>query len=123
MLFALYIGVKLGQKSESTVSSDNNNNDIEQIQFQEVEEEESDDSEDLMNNKYLNYLLLPLTVMFDITMPSKMSSVMKFFMSIGWLSTLSYFSVNAITDMSKLFNAQIQSIPFIVNEVIVNTRL
>jgi hypothetical protein len=92
----------LGQKSESTVNADSNNNDIEPIQFQEVEEEESDDSENLMNNKYLNYLLLPLTMMFDVTMTSKMSSVIKFFISIGWLSTLSYFSVNAITDMSEL---------------------
>ncbi len=102
LLFALYIGVKLGQKSESTVNADSNNNDIEPVQFQEVEEEESDDSENLMNNKYLNYLLLPLTMMFDVTMTSKMSSVIKFFISIGWLSTLSYFSVNAITDMSEL---------------------
>jgi hypothetical protein len=92
----------LGQKSESTVNADSNNNDIEPVQFQEVEEEESDDSENLMNNKYLNYLLLPLTMMFDVTMTSKMSSVIKFFISIGWLSTLSYFSVNAITDMSEL---------------------
>jgi len=103
LLFALYIGIKIGQNNGPSAEADTNNNDFEPTEREEVEEgiEESDQSDNLMDNKYLNIVLMPLTFMFDMTMPSKMSSVIKFFISIGWLSTLSYFSVNAITDLSK----------------------
>ncbi len=103
VLFAVYIGFKIGQNREQAANADDNYNDIEPIQYQEVEKEvgESSVDEDLMNNKYFKVLLMPLTVMFDITMPSNKSPIIKFFTSIGWLSALSYFSVNAITDLSE----------------------
>ncbi|CAG2166016.1 unnamed protein product [Oppiella nova] len=98
------VGQHCGQSSqhmtdEGNASEDNNNNDNENVcKNFEANEENSDD---LFDNKYVNTLLMPFNVMFDITMPSKMSSLKKFFISIAWLSTLSYFSVISITDFSE----------------------
>lgn len=105
LLFALYIGVKVGQKSDDSDQTDGNNNDSELINDELSPDmkncSEEEETEDFLNNKYLNTLLWPMTGMFDLTMPCHMSSSIKFFISIGWLSTLSYLSVNAITDLSK----------------------
>jgi len=108
ILFALYVSVKVGQHcgqssqhmtDEGNASEDNNNNDNENVcKNLEANEENNDD---LFDNKYVNTLLMPFNVMFHITMPSKMSSLKKFFISIAWLSTLSYFSVISITDFSE----------------------
>ena len=104
ILFALYICVKVGLNSgkSSDDTLDDNNNLTEEPEHKQSEESE-DDNDNLMNNKVLNVLLRPVTVMFELTMPGGMSPMAKFFISITWLSTLSYFSVNAITEFSNEF--------------------
>ncbi|CAG2118489.1 unnamed protein product, partial [Medioppia subpectinata] len=107
-LFALYVGVKVGQTYGNTSEDMNGNLEVEPRGLDSGDgvckdkmKTIDDNDDDLFDNKYVNTLLTPLTYMFDITMPSQMSSIIKFFISIAWLSTISYVSVISITDFSE----------------------
>ncbi|XP_054156543.1 sodium/potassium/calcium exchanger 1-like [Oppia nitens] len=103
ILFGLYICVKVGQTSgEPTTNNEANVESCEeQSSGKTCDDINDDNSEDSLVFKYLDIVLLPISTLFDITMPSKMSSLYKFFISMIWLSTLSYFSVVSITDFSE----------------------
>jgi hypothetical protein len=63
-------------------------------------EEETDDASCLLNYTILRWLLLPISILFHLTMPKRLL-IITFLISIGWLSGLSYVTVWSINGLSK----------------------
>jgi hypothetical protein len=70
-------------------------------EFIKCEGEEGDDGSGLMNNIILRWLLLPISILFHLTMPKRLL-IITFLISIIWLSGLSYFTVWSIDGLSKI---------------------
>lgn len=57
----------------------------------------------IMDNKYIDALLLPMKLLFDMTMTRRNSCATNFIVSMGWLSLLSFICVSTITQISIIF--------------------
>lgn len=71
-------------------------------QYEKLSGEEEDNGFGFTNNFFLRWLLMPFTILFYITLPTRYSSI-TFFISIAWLSALSYVTVWSISGLSKFF--------------------
>lgn len=104
---AVGIEAKLYAFIEDITKKEDDEKERSKVAFKKAEYEKLSDEEsngfNFTDNCILRWILMPFTLLFFLTLPRRFSAI-TFFLSIGWLSALSYVTVWSISGLSKSFH-------------------